>query len=34
MNSDKVIKYMNIVLDYVGKLSESEGSLAKFWFSL
>ena len=33
MNSDKVIKYMNIVLDYVEKLSESEGSLAKFWLS-
>ena len=33
MNSDKVIKYMNIVLDYVDKLSESEGSLAKVWLS-
>ena len=33
MNSDKVIKYKNIVLDYVDKLSESEGSLAKVWLS-
>ena len=33
MNSDKVIKYMNIVLDYVDNLSESEGSLAMFWLS-
>ena len=33
MNSDKVIKYMNIVLDYVEKLSESEGNLVKFWLS-
>ena len=33
MNSDKVIDYMNIVLDYVDKLSESEGNLAKFWLS-
>ena len=33
MNSDKVIKYMNIVLDYVDKLSEGGGCLAKFWLS-